>query len=97
MSQDTTTKQLRVRIHGRVQGVGFRAYTARRAQELGVAGWVRNEPDGTVRVVAEGTQSELDQFLSALKHGPRTSYVERVEEEWTDGGDTFDAFRVRYF
>ncbi len=68
-------------ISGRVQGVGFRWYTVRRAQECGVVGWVRNLPDGTgVEAVAKGGADQIAAFHAALVQGPRLSHVENVDK-----------------
>ena len=77
----------RVVIHGRVQGVFFRDTTRRRAQELGVAGWVTNRPDGAVEAVFEGTADSVAAMVSFCEEGPRGAEVERVEvtEEETEG------------
>jgi acylphosphatase len=80
-------------VHGSVQGVGFRFSCAREAERLGVRGWVRNRPDGTVEAVAEGDPDAVDQLVAWLRHGPRfadVSHVEVVEEE--PGG--LSAFQV---
>jgi acylphosphatase len=69
-------------VHGRVQGVGFRAFVHESAQSLGVAGTVQNCRDGSVRVEAEGPRTLLDQLLIALKEGPPAARVTRVTEEW---------------
>ncbi|ARA93036.1 MAG: Acylphosphatase domain-containing protein [Bacteroidetes bacterium] len=89
-------KHVHLRVHGRVQGVGFRAYTARQARALGLTGWVRNEPDGTVQVVAEGDPSVLAAFVEAVRSGPGTARVDRVEESWSEGRGGYDGFQVRY-
>lgn len=68
-----------VRVHGRVQGVGFRYSTQRQAERLGVRGWVRNEPDGSVSVECEGPRSAVEQFLAYLKEGPPMAHVENVD------------------
>ena len=68
-------------IQGRVQGVGYRYFVLRHAEELGVAGYARNQPDGTVEVVAEGEQGALAQFEDHLKHGPSFARVSGVERE----------------
>jgi len=68
-----------VRIRGRVQGVGFRAFVAREAARLGVRGAVRNEPDGSVRARLEGSAEELDRMEERLATGPPASRVESVE------------------
>lgn len=70
---------LRATVHGRVQGVGFRDATVRRARDLGLQGWVRNEPDGTVRVHAEGTAERVAELETFLREGPRGAHVERVD------------------
>ena len=68
-----------VRVHGRVQGVGFRYSTQAKAQQLGIAGWVRNEPDGSVSVKCEGPDEAVRSFLSYLKQGPPTAEVISTE------------------
>ena len=75
-------ERLVAHVHGRVQGVGFRAFVHESAQSLGVAGTVRNCPDGTVRVEAEGPRNLLDRLLISLKEGPPVARVTRVTEEW---------------
>ncbi len=64
-----------VRVHGRVQGVGFRYSAQAKAEQLGVAGWVRNEPDGSVSVKCEGANEAVQRFLSYLKQGPPPAEV----------------------
>lgn len=76
-------ERLHAVIHGDVQGVGFRYFVLRRADGLGLSGWVRNNDDGTVELVAEGERSRLDSLRSAVAEGPRTARVERLEEEWS--------------
>lgn len=70
---------LRVRVSGRVQGVGFRDAVKRRAGDLGVSGWVRNEEDATVAVHAEGPSAAVEEILSFLHSGPRGAAVAEVE------------------
>ena len=83
-------------ISGRVQGVGFRNFTQMKAQRLGIEGWVRNEPDGSVRLVAEGAREELDQLVEAVQEGPRMAQVEDIDVNWAEAEDEFKGFRVRY-
>lgn len=66
-------------IRGRVQGVGFRWWTRRTAEDLGVLGTVRNEADGSVRVRAMGDPAVLDRFADKLRAGPRFAQVDSVE------------------
>ncbi|HLV34186.1 MAG TPA: acylphosphatase [Spirillospora sp.] len=88
--------QLQAVVHGRVQGVSFRHYTMMQARNLGLTGWVRNEPDGTVRTVAEGEKDKLDTFLDWLHIGPPAAQVTRVEANWYPATDEFVDFDVRY-
>lgn len=69
-------------VHGEVQGVGFRYFVQRRAEEMGLAGWVRNLPDGSVEVVAEGGRAALGRLLELLGQGPGLAGVDRVDAEW---------------
>jgi acylphosphatase len=66
-------------VRGRVQGVFFRDTTRRVASSLGVTGWARNEPDGSVRVHAEGAPGAVEQLLRFLQHGPPEASVESVD------------------
>ncbi len=75
------SKGVRARARGRVQGVGFREAAVRRAHELGVRGWVRNEEDGAVVVHAEGPDGAVDALVEWLGKGPRGAVVEEVEVE----------------
>jgi acylphosphatase len=66
-------------VAGRVQGVGFRWFVLRKAQELGVVGWVENLPDGGVEVVAHGPNDAIESLDAALRRGPRLAAVSHVE------------------
>lgn len=80
-------------IRGDVQGVGFRYFLLRKAGQLGLKGWVRNNDDGTVELVAEGGRQDLEQLQRAAGEGPRLAHVTRVDSEWspaTGGLDGFD-------
>jgi acylphosphatase len=69
-------------VHGRVQGVGYRATTIDEARRLGLAGWVRNRHDGTVEVLAEGAETKLKLLLDYLRRGPWGASVSSVVEKW---------------
>ncbi len=88
--------RLHATIQGRVQGVNFRYYTARRARDLNLTGYVRNKPDGTVEVVAEGRRASLEELLSFLRVGPRSAVVAGVDVSWPEPADGFGSFEVRY-
>jgi acylphosphatase len=83
----------RVTIRGRVQGVFFRDTTRRMAESRGVAGWVRNNPDGSVEAAFEGPHDAVDAMVRFAREGPRGAVVERVEvaEEDPEG---LTGFRV---
>jgi acylphosphatase len=70
---------LEVRAYGRVQGVGFRYWAKRRAEELGVCGWIRNRRDGTVEALLDGPAEAVERMLEALREGPPGARVERLE------------------
>ncbi|MEM4663290.1 MAG: acylphosphatase [Candidatus Diapherotrites archaeon] len=75
-------KELRVRVYGLVQGVFFRAFTRECAVSLGLKGYVRNMPDGSVEIVAQGEEEKLKKLLEKVKIGPPAAEVEHVEEQW---------------
>lgn len=81
-------------LSGRVQGVGFRFFTLRAAQDLGLTGWVRNLWDGRVEVVAEGEFQALNRFLGELRKGPISSSVDDVEVEFLEAQGDFSSFKV---
>jgi acylphosphatase len=85
-----------VQIHGIVQGVGFRYFTRRTAQSLGLSGWVRNLPDGTVEAVLEGPRTDVETSLAALRQGPAGSRVDRLKIDHQDYQGDVEAFEVRF-
>jgi acylphosphatase len=70
---------LHIIVHGRVQGVFFRASTQERGRDLGLCGWVRNRVDGTVEIHAEGEKQSLDRFAQWCRQGPPSARVEQLE------------------
>jgi acylphosphatase len=89
-------EQLHAVVRGRVQGVSFRYYTQQRAKELGLTGWVRNMPDGTVEVTVEGERNVLEEMLAFLKQGPTGAQVMNVLFNWYAASGKFDGFEVTY-
>ena len=85
-------KRVQARVSGRVQGVGFRYYTAHVAQGLGLVGTVRNTSEGGVEAVAEGEEAKLHEFLVALHHGPHAAEVTEVATAWDEPSGEFSGF-----
>lgn len=77
-------KRAHVRIYGRVQGVFFRANTKKMAEKLGVTGWVRNMPDGSVEAVFEGDDEAVEQIIEWCHHGPAMARVDEVYVEYEE-------------
>ncbi len=87
--------RLHARVSGVVQGVGFRYFTRQLASGLGLTGWVRNIPDGTVELVAEGPRDRLEHLLDAFSEGPHGSSVRGVTSDWSEATGEFSDFGVR--
>ena len=88
-------KHLDIRVRGRVQGVFFRETTRQEADRLGVTGTVRNEPDGSVAIEAEGPAERLDRFVEWCREGPPRANVESLDA--TEGElRGYDGFRVTF-
>jgi acylphosphatase len=89
------SKRIEAIVHGYVQGVYFRYYTRREAGRLGLTGWVANRLDGTVEVIAEGPEKELQQMVGFLHRGSPKSRVAKVKVIWLEGKAEFTEFGVR--
>lgn len=81
-------------VRGRVQGVGFRWFVEREAHMLGIAGWVRNNHDGSVEVLAQGTREQLSGLHSRLREGPRAARVDAVDVSDATPTDGLISFRI---
>jgi len=96
MPAGTGNERVRAVVSGRVQGVGFRYFVLRRAQALGLKGWVRNLRSGEVELVAEGPRPELEKLLGAVREGPPMSRVEQVSTDWSAARGDLTQFDVKY-
>ena len=85
---------VKIKIFGKVQGVFFRKSAKDEAVKLGLVGWVRNNNDGSVELLAAGEKEKLDEFVSWCKAGPALAEVENVEVEWQDQSLEFDSFDI---
>lgn len=86
---------IEVTVSGRVQGVFYRAATQEKARELGIRGWVRNEPDGSVHALLQHeSQDVLERMLNWMKHGPDRAAVNGVEPRPVTDAKLYDGFEI---
>ncbi|BCS52328.1 acylphosphatase [Geobacter sp. SVR] len=85
-----------VTVHGLVQGVAFRHYTCRQALQLGVTGWVRNMPDGTVQGLFEGDEAAVQALVEWCRNGPPAARVESVDVCPGAYSGSFETFRTEH-
>ena len=83
-------------VRGVVQGVGFRFFAQCLARRYGVAGYVRNLPDDTVEIEAEGDHGLVSDFLKEVSIGPRAGYVSGVDVEWKPYAGSYEEFRIHF-
>lgn len=83
-----------IRVTGVVQCVGFRWFAQQNASRLGLTGWVRNQPDGSVAMEVQGDERAVDAFMAEVSHGPRYAQVDSVEARALDLDQTERTFRV---
>ena len=89
-------KRVKIRVYGIVQGVFFRAHTRDFAQKLGLRGTVRNVIDGSVEIIAEGSEQELNKLISFSKKGPPLAKVYNIEVNWEEPKNDLPFFRITY-
>ena len=95
VSEKIKHKRMTIQISGHVQGVGFRYFIRKIAVGMPLAGFVRNDADGTVTVVAEATEAVLNSFLASVSEGPDEADVEDVEVTWSMAFGGFEGFVVK--
>ncbi len=95
MAGEPERKTVRLRIYGRVQGVGYRAWTAQKARKLGLAGWVRNLNDGTVEAEVQGAREAIEALVAACHAGPPMARVTQVDSADVTGAEIYSDFRQR--
>src|ERR1700733_7824363 len=94
-SAEKSVRASRFLVRGRVQGVGFRWFVEREAHILQIAGWVRNNSDSTVEVLAQGTREQLAGLHSRLREGPRAARVDEVEVKEADAIPGITSFQIQ--
>lgn len=89
-------RQATIRVSGIVQGVYYRYSTKEKADELGLSGFVRNLPDGSVEAHAEGEEEDVLGLIEWCRQGPRGARVDRIDVEWREPSLQFADFSIRY-
>jgi acylphosphatase len=89
-------KEIKAIITGKVQMVMFRDFANRKANDLGICGTVENLSDGSVRIIAQGNEEKLNEFVDELKTGPQFAEIENVSIEWREVGEKFEDFKIIY-
>ena len=90
-------KELRVlKIHGKVQGVGYRFFATRVARRLGLKGSIQNQRDGSVEAMVEGEKKAIDDWIEELKEGPRYAEVTKIDQETKDFTGRLGDFDVKF-
>jgi acylphosphatase len=89
-------EELHAVVHGQVQGVGFRYYVIQKAGPLGLRGYVRNESNGDVEVVAQGSRTALERFVALLWRGPSSASVSNVQTRWSKPAEYLSGFHIRW-
>jgi len=84
-----------IHISGYVQGVGYRMFAKRNADILGLKGYAANLRDGTVKILVEGQQADIERYLKKLREGPRLSSVRDLSIKWIEPSADFDKFVIR--
>ncbi len=95
MDKGTTLITRKYILTGRVQGVGFRWFTKQLADKYAIKGFVRNQYDGSVLVVAQGSQEMIEPFETALSKGPSYAWVEKMRTEPPDHDQSFQHFEIK--
>lgn len=89
-------KRVYIMVHGKVQGVFFRANTKKAALGLGLTGYARNNEDGSVEVVAEGQEDKINELIEFCRKGPESAQVEKVDVKFEKASGEFKDFKVRH-
>ena len=85
-----------ITVTGKVQGVGYRYFVAKRANQIGLKGFVKNLPDGDVVLQAQGSKSDIETLINFLKIGPKLSRVDSVIVKWLDSSPEYSSFSITY-
>lgn len=84
-------------ISGKVQGVTFRYHAGKLAKTLGIKGWIKNNSNGTVELIAEGEEIQLQTFLTWCHNGPQHAQVATIDAKWQEPTGEFQDFKIKYW
>lgn len=87
-------KRVKIIVSGKVQGVFYRANAKRKAEELGLTGWVKNTPNNKVEILAEGEEDKLREMAEWCRNGSSGAIVDKVEAKWMESEKKFDKFEI---
>jgi acylphosphatase len=93
---NNSIEELHATVRGYVQGVGFRYFVVQKALALGLRGYARNESNGDVEVLAQGTRPTLERLLTLLRQGPGSAEVDEVQTSWRTPSEYISGFHVRW-
>ncbi|HYK06003.1 MAG TPA: acylphosphatase [Thermoanaerobaculia bacterium] len=89
-------EQRHLRIHGKVQGVGYRFYATRVARRLGLKGWIQNNRDSSVEALVEGEKASIDEWIEEIREGPRYAEVTQIDQETKEFTGRLPDFDVKF-
>ncbi len=89
-------EQRHLRIHGKVQGVGYRYFATRVARRMGLKGWIQNNRDGSVEALVEGEKKNIDEWIEEIREGTRYSEVTNIEQESKEFSGKLGDFDVKF-
>jgi len=94
MSKDSVRAE--ITVNGLVQGIGFRYYILRQAQNLGLTGYVKNLFTGEVYTIAEGERGIIEELIKLIKAGPSHAHVKNCRVDWSDSKEEYTTFEIRF-
>ncbi|MDP3740998.1 MAG: acylphosphatase [bacterium] len=92
----TADSEIHIKVEGWVQGVFFRDEAVKFARQYKVTGWIKNLPDGSVEILAQGEKENLEKFLVWARQGPPAAEVDTFDIQWREPTDSFTSFEIKY-
>jgi acylphosphatase len=89
-------RRINITVFGKVQGVLFRASICQKAKEFNLIGWVKNQSDDSVKIIAQGKKDNLEKLIKWCYNGPKNAIIEKVDIEWKKATNEFKNFEIKY-